>query len=466
MDVAHELARYVLTSSYENIPQEVTKTTKKFILDTIGTTMAGSSDPCCRAVIKLVQEWGGKEESSILVFGSRVPSVHAAFANSMMAHALDFDDNYAYDLETRRKNGGHANVSVLPAALAAAELSRKTSGKELIAAVALGVDVMLRLTFAARGGRGWTRSAICGVFGAATAAGYLLNLDEDEMVNAFGIAYSQASGNQQAIIDKALVKRMQPAFAAKSGVFSALLAQRGVTGAKDIFEGKFGFFKMYSGGDYDLTQLLGNLGTRYEGLNLGIKPYPCGRLIHPAIDGALEIVIKYDIKPEEIKEVLVYVPERTFDLVGAPFAAEDDFRVRVQFSIPYGLSVAIVRREVCMEDFLDEGRIKDYRLVEIARKVKVVVDEESEYAAKLPVTVEIDTVNKGKFAKKVERMRGDPRFPLSEQEFRKKIISCAKYASRPELLHNIEQIIERVNNLEEIDSITGLVSLIAPPVNG
>lgn len=461
MDIAHKLAYHVVHSNYQDIPQDVVTTTKTFILDTIGTIMAGSSDPCCREVVKLFQGWGGKEESSILVFGDRVPSIHAAYLNSMMAHALDFDDTYGYDLKTKKRDGGHANASVLPACLAAAEMKGGVDGKDFITAVATGVDLMLRLGFALKGGRGWTRSAICGIFGAAAAAGYLLDLKEREMFNAFGIAYSQASGNQQAIVDKAMVKRLQPAVAAKAGLFSALLAERGVTGAENILQGKFGFFNLYSGGDYDLDPLLGDLGEKYEGANLGMKPYPCGRLIHPAIDGTLELVSENAIAAQEVKEVLVSVPERTLDLVGAPFEIGDDVNVRVQFSIPYGVSVAIVRKQVCMDDFLDEAKIRDPRVAEMARKVKVLIDTDPtvEYSAKLPVTIEMITADRGKFVKRVERIHGDPNDPLSPEEFRRKITSCARYAVRAEFSDRVADIIDTTTRLEEVNT-NALMSLL------
>ena len=462
MDIAYTLSSHVVKSSYQDISAETERATKTFILDTLGTIMAGSSDPRCENIVKLFQEWGGKKESSVLVFGDRVPSIHAVYLNSTMAHALDFDDTYGYDLRTNRRDGGHANSTVVPVSLAASEIRGRVNGRDFITAVATGVDLMLRLGFTLKGGRGWTRSAICGVFGAAAAAGYLLNLNEREMFNAFGIAYSQASGNQQAIVDKASVKKMQPAFAAKAGLFSVLLAQRGITGAKDIFQGKFGFFNLYSAGEYDLDPLLKDLGKKYEGVNLGIKPYPCGRLIHPAIDGALKLVTDNAIAAEEIREVVVRVPERTFYLVGAPFDIQDDLSVRVQFSIPYGVSVAIVKREVSMDDFLDETRMRDPRLAAMAQKVKVVtdVDPEIEYSAKLPVTIEIMTATRGKFVKRAERIHGDPNDPLSPEEFRTKITSCARHAAKSELADRVEEIIETTNRLEDVTDIGALISLL------
>lgn len=462
VDLAHRLANHVVNLNFRDIPAHVVETTKTFILDTIGCIMAGSSDPSCRDVVDLFKTWGGKEESSILIFGGRVPSIHAAYLNSMMAHALDFDETYAHDPKTNRNDGGHANASVLPACLAAAEMKGGVDGRDFITAVATGVDLMLRLGFTLKGGRGWTRSAICGIFGSAAAAGQLLNLNEREVVNAFGIAYSLASGNQQAIIDKALTKRLQVANAAKSGLFSALMAQRGITGAGDIFQGKFGFFNLYSRGDYDLEPLLMDLGKKYEGANLGIKPYPCGRPIHPAIDGTLALLSDNDIKAEEVEEVVVRVPERTFYLVGAPFEIKDDLKVRVQFSIPYGVSVAVVRRAVSVDDFLNEARMRDPEIAEMARKVKVVIDTDPgiQYSAKLPVTVEVLTGERGTFVKKVERIHGDPNDPFSPEEFRHKITWCANHAVKRDLSGRVGEIIETTNRLENVNDMGVLISLL------
>ncbi len=462
MDIAHRLAAHVAGAGYEQLPSAVVATTKTFILDTIATIMAGSSDASCQEIVKLIRDWGGNAQSAVLVFGDRLPAVHAAYLNSMLAHALDFDDTYGYDLKTNRRDGGHANSTVVPVCLAAAELRGGVSGKDFITAVAVGVDLMLRLGFTLKQGRGWTRSAICGVFGAAAAAGLLLGLDQRQIFNALGIAFSQASGTQQAIVDKALVKRLQPAAAAKAALFSTLLAQRNITGAEDIFQGKFGFFNMYSAGQYDLDPLFLNLGKTYEGVNLGIKPYPCGRLIHPAMDGALELVREHGIAADEIAEIIVRVPERTFYLVGAPFEISEDLGVRVQFSIPYGMAVAMINRQLSMEDFLDQSRMRDPRIGEFARRVKVVVDNDPqiEYAAKLPVTVEVISKTHGKFIKRVERIHGDPNDPLTPEEFRQKVIACAKYAVNADVAKRVDHIIETTNYLEDVNNILTLISLL------
>ena len=164
----------------------------------------------------------------------------------------------------------------------------RVTGKELLLAVALGLDVSCRIALASTLDRGWHRTSAIGVFGATAAAGKLIAAPTPEqMLAAFGIAYSHAAGNRQCILDGALTKRMQAGQAASAGVFSAVLAQTGFTGARNIFSGRFGFFELYQPNGYDASVLLRELGTAFRGDELSYKPYPCGRPLHAAIDAAL-----------------------------------------------------------------------------------------------------------------------------------------------------------------------------------
>ncbi|MFX1555570.1 MAG: MmgE/PrpD family protein, partial [Promethearchaeota archaeon] len=276
MDSVEKMVGHITGTQFSDLPEAVVDDAKRFILDSVGVAIAGSSAPGSKEVVDLTKDWGGKREATVLIYGGKVPSPLAAMVNSIMMHALDFDD-------TLDESALHAHVSVLPAAVAVAESVGKVSGKDLITAVTLGVDLVCRLGLATRRPLSWIRSATCGFFGAAAAAGKVMALDWEQMSNALGVAYSQISGNAQCLIDGGLVKRMQPAFAARAGVLSAFLAQSGITGARDFLEGQYGFFNLYEGGDYDPEKLLDGLGTRFEGTKLSIKPYPSCRMTHAAI---------------------------------------------------------------------------------------------------------------------------------------------------------------------------------------
>src|SRR5262249_40005391 len=161
------------------------------------------------------------------------------------------------------------------------------SGERLLLAAALGLDVSCRVALASTLDRGWHRTAAMGVFGAAATAGKLLGLNVDQMVNALGIAFSQAAGNRQCIIDGALTKRLQAGQAASSGVLAAILASEGFSAANNIFLGRFGFFELYQPGGSDPAKLLDALGREFRGDELSFKPYACGRPQHAMLDAAI-----------------------------------------------------------------------------------------------------------------------------------------------------------------------------------
>jgi 2-methylcitrate dehydratase PrpD len=186
--------------------------------------LGGSGAPGIDTLVQVLGRWGGLAESQVMLSGLRLPAPTATLINASMAHALDFDDTLDH--------GGsiHPGASVLGASLATADALGGVSGADLMLAVALGLDVSCRVALASTLDRGWHRTAAMGVFGAAAAAGKLLGLTVPQMVNAFGIAFSQAAGNRQCIVDGALTKRLQAGQAASSGVLAAMLAREGFTG--------------------------------------------------------------------------------------------------------------------------------------------------------------------------------------------------------------------------------------------
>ena len=452
-DLAYELVGNAIATTYQSLPEDVVDITKKFILDTLATTIAGSSGAGCRAVVDQVKDWGGKEESTILVYNGKVPSPSAAFVNSMMAHALDLDD-------THDSAPLHANVSVLPAALAMSERRGGVSGKELITAVAVGNDIVCRLGLGASGPLNWVLSSTAGYFGATAAAGKILGLNESKMLHALGIAYSQCAGNCQCLVDGGLVKRMQPAFAARAAILSALLAEKGITGATNIFEGQYGFFPLYYRNKYDRERVITGLGKIFEGKNLSIKLYPCCRYIHCPIDATLSIVQKNDISPEDVKEVIVHVTPNAYDLVGRPFKLRESPQVDAQFSIPYAVAVAIVRRDVFIDDFFEEKIRTDAQVIEMAKKVRVIADQKPVARGLTPCVVDIRTKEGKEYSEQVEILKGDPRKPVTMEEVGQKFRKCAAFSAKPISPANIEQTIKAISQLESLANLGEVISLL------
>ncbi|MBW2040305.1 MAG: MmgE/PrpD family protein [Deltaproteobacteria bacterium] len=452
MEVLTKLIDLLAETEFNDLSYEVVENTKKFILDSLGVAIAGSSAPGCKEVVGLMKEWGGRPEATIMVYGGKVPSPFAVLANSTMMHALDFDD-------TLDESALHAYASVLPTALAMAETRGDVSGKDLINAVTLGVDLVCRLGLAIKRPLSWIRTSTCGSFGAAATAAKILGLDREKMLNTLGIVYSQTSGNAQCLIDGGLTKRMQPAFSAKAGAFSVLLAQRGITGARDIFEGEHGFFNLYERGEWDRGPLLDGLGKRFEGMRLSIKPYPSCRMTHAAIDAALEIVKKHKIGPTSIKRVVVYTSKMAKEMVGSHFEIRTDPQVDAQFSIPYTVSVALMRGDVFLKDFQDSA-IRDKGVLEMAKKVEVQADPAIEERSLMKASILIETRDNQSYSYDISAPRGNPQRPMSIDECKTKYYKCVQFSGNKALLEKTDALIDCVTHLEDVKDVTTITELL------
>ena len=290
MDAIAAFVKNFIGIKYEDIPAAAVEAVRNEVLDSLATAIGGSMKEGVGELVNLIKEWGGTEQSTIIAYGIRCPAPNAAQVNGTMIHALDYDDGNPSALV-------HVGCVTVSSCFAVAERVGKTSGKEYMTAIALGADLMSRLSLASRPGSnmlmsGWHPTALYGYLGAAGIAGRLLGLDEDRMTNALGIAYHQCAGNMQCIKDGAMTKRMGPGLAAKGGITAALMAERGITGAKNALEGEAGLFNVYHGGDYDVRILTSDLGKRFEVENLGFKPYPCCGHTHAFIDATLSLASK------------------------------------------------------------------------------------------------------------------------------------------------------------------------------
>jgi 2-methylcitrate dehydratase PrpD len=453
--IADTLARYVAETNYDRLPREVVDETKKFMLDTIGVALGGVREPGCREVVDLVKTWSSNVAGSTIIFyGDKVSPPEAAFANSILMHALDFDD-------TLDSSAMHTHVSSLPAALALAEVREGTSGKDLITAVTLGVDITCRIASAITTPLSWIRTATCGSFGAASAAAKVLHATEEDVLATLGVVYSQTAGNAQCLVDGGLVKRMQPGFSARSGVLSAALASKGVTGATNIFEGEYGFYNLYERGKVIAERATENLGDHFGVMDLSIKPYPCCRMTHASIDAALELSGSYGIDIERINEVRVSVSKMVSDMVGAPFRVRANPQVDAQFSIPYTVAVALRNDSVLLTDFITDTIRTNSSVLELAQRVKVLVDPElaDNDISTLHMTIQMHTGET--FSHSVEALKGSPLKPLSFDECAAKFKSCLEYSQKSSLIQNADIITDFIFNLEKKGDVAELFRYIS-----
>ena len=451
MDAIYPIINHVRSFDSGSLSATTISITNRFIFDTIAVMIAGSRAEGCAAVQKCVGNWNGKPDA-IVVGGRRVPAPYAAMVNSMMAHAVEFDDTY-------EPADVHAYAIVLPAVLAAAEIdsAKPIAGRDIIAATALGVDISYRLGSAIKVYRGWQPTSTCGNLAGTLAAGRIAECSAEELHNAAGIAYGLVAGNFQAVVDASLTKRLQPGFAARAAVEAVLLARAGITGARDILEGTFGFFPLYEAGEYDPVVLTDELGTRFLGDSGSMKPYPCCRFCHAAIDAALLIVGECGVlaKPEDVQEAEVTLPAETYDYVGLPYAEESpNPRVAAQFSVPYTVASGLLRGKVGLTEF-SLSSVGEERVCKLARRIAVRPVEAARYG---PVTLRVKLQSGRTLERTVKVMKGEPGNPLSDNELYEKARGCIGYGEFPErtvddLMKWTEQLERSPDPLPELHSI-------------
>jgi 2-methylcitrate dehydratase PrpD len=460
MPVIDEIVKHLKETTFEDIPQETVEKQKDLLIDTIGVALGGAKAPGVREVINLLKGMGGKKEATILVDGGKVPSVHAAMANSLMAHSLDFDDMH-------EKAGIHANVSVIPAALAMAESVGGVDGKTFLTAIILGVDLVCRMGLSIPLSRGWHATTTFGIFGATASCSKLLGLDQTEMASALGIAYCQSSGNRQGRLEGALTKRLQPALASKAGLFSSILASQGITGPKEILEGDWGMLRLYGDPQYSedkekiIERLLKDLGKAFLGDELSIKPYPSCKATHTSIDAVLNILKENKITPEQVERVEVSVSKGCYSTVGRPFEIRTNPQVDAQFSIPYTVATAILKGNVGLEDFA-EPVIKEGRRMDMARKVEVSVDPKLKEPSTNVVNLESQVVLKagGKtYSHRSSISKGHPDRPMNREEILSKFESCLRFGTSFPPGRG-EKIFSTLLNLEGLKDVRSMIRLL------
>jgi 2-methylcitrate dehydratase PrpD len=448
-DPAWALAEHVCGVGFDALPETTRAATRHEMLDTFGCLLGGSGAPGIDTLVQVLGRWGGLAESQVMLSGLRLPAPTAALINASMAHALDFDDTLDH--------GGsiHPGASVLGASLATADALGGVSGADLMLAVALGLDVSCRVALASTLDRGWHRTAAMGVFGAAAAAGKLLGLTVPQMVNAFGIAFSQAAGNRQCIVDGALTKRLQAGQAASSGVLAAMLAREGFTGAENVFLGRFGFFELYQPNGYDAARLTAGLGVQFTGEQLSFKPYPCGRPQHAILDAAIAVRGQLGLTTTQaggrIAGVCVSADAGTVadQFAGAAHKRRPRQIVEAQFALPFLVAAALTHGRVGIGEV---GAIDDAAVLALADRIEGrAVDGAG------GVSVTLDDGRSAAVA--AGAPLGSPENRLSVAQLEAKFADCARNAVRPIADDTIAQAVQMFRTLETVETSSALLQL-------
>ncbi|MFB6281485.1 MAG: MmgE/PrpD family protein [Haloferacaceae archaeon] len=429
MTATGTLVDHALSVRYADLPAEVRDRLKRHLLDTLGVALGGravaASSPAVGAAVERLA--GGGNAALDLGTGRRRPAADAALANGTYAHSLDFDD-------THRESSLHPGAPTVPAALAVAERDGADAERAL-AGIAAGYDVTCAVGRAvdpdAHYDRGFHVTATCGTFGAAAAAGVVAGLSREELAAAFGIAGSQAAGSLQFLENGAWNKRLHPGLAARRGVEAVALAAEGFRGASAPLEGTHGFLAGYS--DAPRPDAVADVGERHAVMETALKPYPCCRYVHAAIDALLDLAGAVD--PSAVERITLDLPGPGVTLTGDPIDRKrrPENLVDCQFSAPFCAALALTHGEAGLSAFVDaSGGLADPDLRRLMDATEVVTTDAvadrfpEQWAARVVVD---DGRRHERF---VETARGEPEAPLDWPAIEAKLDDLAAAAGIPD----------------------------------
>jgi len=409
--ISRQIAEFAIKLQYKDLPDKVVHEVKRFLYDSIGCAYGGYHTKDVNILRDIYTNMGGKEEATLLAFGDKMPAVNATLVNSLMIRALDFNDIYW------KEDPSHPS-DLIPAALAVGEMM-DASMKEVIVAIVLAYEFEQRLCeFAVPGvrERKWHHATLT-QFVSPIVAGKLLGLSVDQMINAIGINGSHNHTIGCPTAGKlTMMKNTVDPMAVQSGVFAALMAQKGYTGTEAVFEGKEGLMDVY-GPDWAQDKLTGNLGEKFKILECSMKAFPTEALTHTHLTATLKVVRENNISYDQIEQVTITTIARACDILFDPHKYRPESRETADHSLPYCIAAALVDHQITTQSFSEE-KMKDERIWQVIDKIKGEASEEFEkmFPAKQPSKVVVKTKGGKTFSEYLEYPKGDPREPMTIED--------------------------------------------------
>lgn len=431
--ITRDLAEFIAKTSYPDLPEDVVNQAKLCFLDFLGVSLRGSRSESAGIVQNII----GTGRESTVIGGDTTTPLDAALANGVSAHCLDLDDGH-------RLAQLHPGACVIPAALALAESYHKT-GKEFITAMVVGYQVAIKTGMILNPGhrqKGFHSTGTCGTLGAAAAAAKIMELDEEGILNALGLAGTQAAGLLESDHAGSMAKHLHAGKAAQSGVLSALLAKNGFTGAHNILEGKEGLFKAMGKQKEGKNSLKKNgtehcLHNEFEIFRVYFKKYPVCRHLHSSLDATINIMKNKNLQITDIQDITV----ETYEIASGhsnyhPITAEG-----IRQSLPVSLGLAIILGDLDLGDITRTTLTKEIMgtdeitepdeidISEITSKIRIKCDEDLNklYPQKRPSKVTI-TTREHVYTERIDLAKGEPENPFTRDEILSKFINLNPHA--------------------------------------
>jgi 2-methylcitrate dehydratase PrpD len=446
------LANYVAGLTFDAIPATVIARAKLLTLDFLGSAVRARHDSeSTQSLLTMVQTLGLDSAGGATVCGDSKtysPAV-AALLNGALGHSLDFDDTHA-------DSSLHPSAPVVPAAFAVGEMVG-ASGREVMTAIVAGYEVCCRLGNAldptSHYARGFHPTATAGTFGAAAAAGKLYGLSAEQLISAFGVSGSQAAGSLQFLLNGSWNKRYQVGAAAMNGVIAATLARADFIGSTEAVEGKHGLLVGYTD-DAHPDKAIAGLGTIYETMKIGVKPYPSCRYTHAAIDALIAMRREHNLTPDQIKRVEIGLHRNGITLTGDPATKRQPANIVAgQFSMFFTGAVALDQGSFGWDDY---SRLHDPALQALSDKIDVVQDDRLEIGRTHPFGARVSiTSDDGVHERLFADPSGEPLSFPDDQAMQQKFIQLAK----PVLQDRARQLADAVLALDQLDRLDSATHL-------
>lgn len=442
LEVTRQFAEFATQGSIGDLPDSTLDAGRRTVANALALSVGAARHPAVESALAAVQVLETEPQASLLGRSERIGATWAPMINGIGAHVEDFDDTH---LETVI----HPGAPVVPAALAASELV-DASGRDMLAAVIFGVETALRLGNGVCPGhfdRGWHVTGTAGHIGAAVAAGRLLGLSEEELVVAIGLSATQAAGLQEAL--GTMTKSLHPGKAAADGVEAALLALEGFTGPERPIEGRRGFAEVASP-EQDYQRMVDALGDSWEIEKNTFKPYACGIVSHPVIDGA--IMLRQQLDPEkEIAEAVARVNPVVLDVMGV---REPEHGLQSKFSVYHCLAVGFLYGAAGPSQF-DETQARAPRVAGVREKIRVELDSD---LGKDEAYVTIRMSDGAKAQQHVAHATGSTDSPMTDAQLKEKM----KLVAEPVLGDRVDPFVGNALRIHELESLKVLLEVARP----
>lgn len=451
MTPEEKLARFVAESRLDAVGAEALDVTKRILLTVLGTAVAGARESGVGEALTVYGDAQPRGQgATVLVHDVQLPAANAAAVNGLMARALDFCDAMAPGL--------HIGSSLVPAALAAAELRGGCTGRELLEALVVGAELASRMNLGEAQYAGLDPTGIAGVFGATAAASRVLRLGPKETLHALALAFNRCGGSFQSNVDGSLAVRTIQGWVAADGVNCARLAKAGITGPRQFVAGVYGYSRLYAKEPAFAQRVVQGLGEEWRVTGTVFKKYPSCGLTQGVTELAMQFVARTGLHADDIAHVVVRLPSYAYKLVGHPFALGDNPRVNAQFSAQYCVANVFVRRGATLDHFTPE-RVADAALKEVIGRIRPVCDTAMDSLHHTAVAIRVEERAGGWHDLSLDIAPGFSGNGLSQAEHVARFEACLDYAGPAWRAKRSEALTHTALALEEFDDGLALIRL-------